>query len=90
MNALASALLLACPICFGDSKSPMVHGAKVGVAFLLVVIVGVLVAIALTARSWARRARALEAAERAELARAGLPVPAPAPPTPGFFANLAG
>jgi hypothetical protein len=59
---LAAGPLLACPICFGDPASPMVHGAKMGVAFLLAVIVGMLVSIALIARSWARRARALDAA----------------------------
>ena len=54
---------LACPVCWGEAGSPMVDGAKAGVAFLLVIIVGVLVAIALIARSWARRARELDAAE---------------------------
>ena len=57
-------LLLACPICFGASDSEQVHAAKVGVAVLLGFIVPLLVAIAFVARSWARRARELEKAER--------------------------
>lgn len=56
------ALILACPMCFGASDSNQVQAAKVGVLVLLGVIVPILVAIALIARSWAKRARALEAA----------------------------
>ncbi len=59
------ALMLACPVCWGDAKSELVTGAKAGVAFLLVVIVSLLIAIAMVARSWARRARELDAQERA-------------------------
>jgi hypothetical protein len=65
MTSLLAALLIACPVCWGDPKSEIVTGAKAGVAFLLVVIVGVLFAIAMIARSWAKRARELDAAERA-------------------------
>ena len=54
--------LAACPYCFGDPNSDMGRGAKIGVAFLLVVVAGVLVGIGGIARSWARRARALDAA----------------------------
>ena len=53
------ALLLACPVCFGAADSEQVHAAKIGVLVLLGFIVPLLVAIAFTARSWARRARAL-------------------------------
>lgn len=56
-------LLIACPMCFGDPDSAQVHSAKVGVLVLLGFIVPLLVAIALVARSWARRARALREAE---------------------------
>jgi hypothetical protein len=52
--------LFGCPFCFGDPSSDMVKGAKAGVLFLLAVVAGLLVAIALIARSWAKRARALE------------------------------
>ena len=53
-------LLLACPMCFGGADSEQVHAAKAGVLVLLGFIVPLLVAIAFIARSWARRARALE------------------------------
>ena len=52
------ALLFACPMCFGAADSDQVRAAKVGVLVLLGFIVPLLVAIALIARSWARRARA--------------------------------
>ena len=55
-------LLLACPMCFGAADSEQVRAAKVGVLVLLGFIVPLLVAIALIARTWARRARALDAA----------------------------
>ena len=58
-------ILLACPVCWGDPNSDLVVGAKAGVLFLLVVIVGVLFAIAMIARSWARRAREIDAKELA-------------------------
>jgi len=66
-----SLFTIACPVCWGEAASPMVDGAKAGVAFLLVIIVGVLIAIALIARSWARRARELDAAEALLLAAGG-------------------
>jgi hypothetical protein len=59
-------LLLACPMCFGAENSEQVHAAKIGVLVLLGFIVPLLVAIGLTARTWAKRARALdEAASKA-------------------------
>jgi hypothetical protein len=58
-------LLLACPMCFGAADSEQVHAAKVGVLVLLGFIVPLLVAIAFTARSWAKRARALAEKESA-------------------------
>jgi hypothetical protein len=58
------AFLLACPMCFGASDSGQVQAAKVGIAVLLACIVSVLFAIAMIARSWARRARALEQLEQ--------------------------
>lgn len=55
-------LLLACSMCFGAGDSEQVRAAKIGVLVLLGCIVPLLVAIGLIARSWARRARALDAA----------------------------
>ena len=56
-------LLLACPVCFGGADSEQVRAAKIGVLVLLGFIVPLLVSIALIARSWSRRARALRMAE---------------------------
>ena len=56
-----TALLMACPVCFGAADSEQVQAAKVGVLVMLGFIVPLLVAIAFIARSWARRARALDA-----------------------------
>jgi hypothetical protein len=50
-------------MCFGGADSGQVHAAKAGVLVLLGVIVPLLVAIGLIARSWARRARAIEKTE---------------------------
>jgi|GEM_PF-1126658 len=60
---MMTALLLACPSCVGDPNSKQVQGAQAGVLVLLVIVVGLLVGIAFIARSWARRARELEAAQ---------------------------
>jgi hypothetical protein len=49
-------------MCFGAENSEQVHAAKMGVLVLLAVIVPLLVAIALIARTWAKRARALDEA----------------------------
>jgi hypothetical protein len=54
------ALLLACPVCFGAADSEQVQAAKMGVLVMLGFIVPLLVAIACIARSWAKRARALD------------------------------
>jgi uncharacterized membrane protein YozB (DUF420 family) len=51
------ALLLACPICFGDPNSQQAHGARVAVLFMLALVIAVLTAIALVARSWVVRER---------------------------------
>jgi hypothetical protein len=50
---------LACPVCFGQSDSPMAQGVNMGMYFLLAVIGGVLVAFASFFIYLARRARAL-------------------------------
>jgi hypothetical protein len=52
-------------MCFGAENSDQVRAAKLGVLVLLAVIVPLLVAIALIARTWSKRARALDAAEKA-------------------------
>ena len=54
--------LLACAQCFGDPGSDQVKAAKIGVLVLLGVIVPILGVIAFTARTWAKRARALHEA----------------------------
>ena len=58
--------ILACPICFGAADSEQVRAAKLGVLVLLGFIVPLLAAIALIARSWARRARELAASADAQ------------------------
>ena len=58
-------ILLACATCFGAADSEQVKAAKVGVLVLLGFIVPLLMAIAFIARSWARRARALQTADEA-------------------------
>lgn len=57
-------LLLACAQCFGDPGSDQVKAAKIGVLVLLGVIVPILGAIGFTARTWAKRARALDQAQQ--------------------------
>ena len=57
------AFLLACPMCFGASGSDQVEAAKLGILVLLGCIVPILIAIGFIARTWAKRARALEAQE---------------------------
>ena len=52
--------LWACSVCFGDPNSPIVHGAKAGVAVLLGIVGGVICGIAAVAIYWVRRARLLE------------------------------
>jgi hypothetical protein len=50
---------LACPVCFGQSDSPMAQGVNMGMYFLLAVVGGVLVAFASFFIYLARRARAV-------------------------------
>jgi hypothetical protein len=52
--------LWACSVCFGDPNSPIVHGAKAGVAVLLGIVGAVICGIAAVAIYWVRRARLLE------------------------------
>jgi hypothetical protein len=47
-------------MCFGAADSNQVYAAKIGILVLLGCIVPLLAAIGLIARSWAKRARALE------------------------------
>ena len=48
---------LACPVCFGQSDSPMAQGVNMGVYFLLGVVVAVLAGFAAFFVYLARRAR---------------------------------
>jgi hypothetical protein len=61
---------LACPVCFGQSDSPMAQGVNMGMYFLLAVVGGVLVAFASFLIYLARRARALAPDEIDESVRA--------------------
>jgi len=67
-SLLAPAALVGCPMCFGAADSGQVQAAKIGILVLLGCIVPILVAIAMIARSWAKRARELERAEQASRA----------------------
>jgi hypothetical protein len=49
---------LACPVCFGQSNSPMAQGVNMGIYFMLAIVVGVLAAFASFFVYLARRARA--------------------------------
>ena len=73
--------MIACPMCFGAADSEQVFAAKVGVLVLLGFIVPLLVAIALIARSWARRAKALSLLGEDELGEKRQPLAAH--PQPG-------
>jgi hypothetical protein len=48
---------LACPVCFGESDSPLAHGVNMGIFFLLAVVGLVLAAFAVFFVYLARRAR---------------------------------
>jgi hypothetical protein len=48
---------LACPVCFGQSDSPLAQGVNMGIYFLLAVVVGVLAAFASFFIYLARRAK---------------------------------
>jgi hypothetical protein len=63
-RALSAALMLAiprvalaCPVCFGQSDSPMAQGVNMGIYFLLAVVAGVLAAFASFFVYLARRAK---------------------------------
>jgi hypothetical protein len=58
---------LACPVCFGQSDSPMAQGVNMGMYFLLAVVGGVLAAFASFFIYLARRARTLSAGEAGEI-----------------------
>jgi hypothetical protein len=49
---------LACPVCFGQSDSPLAQGVNMGIYFLLAVVGGVLAAFASFFVYLARRAKA--------------------------------
>ena len=53
----APRVALACPVCFGQSDSPLAKGVNMGIYFLLATIGGVLVAFAVFMIYLARRAR---------------------------------
>lgn len=59
MSALSPVFswFLACSVCFGDPGSAATKGLKMGVFFLLAVILFVLAAIAWTGIVWVRRAK---------------------------------
>ena len=46
-----------CAVCYGDPASLMAKGAKMGVLFLIVVVLSVLASITAVACSWNRRGR---------------------------------
>jgi hypothetical protein len=50
-------MALACPVCFGQSDSPLAQGVNMGIYFLLAVVVGVLAAFASFFVYLARRAK---------------------------------
>jgi hypothetical protein len=54
-----TAFLLACPMCFGAADSGQVQAAKLGVLTLLACVVPILAAIGFIARTWSKRAAAL-------------------------------
>jgi len=63
---------LACPVCFGESDSPMASAAKLSVLFMLVMTVGVLGAFATFFIHLMRRAKlAAEATDAVERAGVG-------------------
>jgi hypothetical protein len=56
---------LACPVCFGESDTPLAKAMNMGIGLMLVVVAGVMVAFASFFVSLVRRARLAEAAEAA-------------------------
>jgi len=51
---------MACAVCFGDPNSPLTHGARVAVWFMVGVIAFVLSGIIAVAIFWYRRSRLLD------------------------------
>ena len=72
MIALQS--LLACPVCFGQSDSPMAWAMNTGILFMLVIVVGVLVGFASFFVHLVRRARLAEGLESADAGSADVGV----------------
>jgi len=58
--------VLACPVCFGQSDSPMAWAMNTGILFMLVIVGGVLVGFASFFVHLVRRARLAEALESAD------------------------
>jgi hypothetical protein len=52
--------MLACPVCFGQSDSPMASAMTMGIFFMLVMVVGVLAGFASFFVHLVRRARLVE------------------------------
>jgi hypothetical protein len=65
---LAPRAALACPVCFGQSDSPLAKGVNVGVLFMLGTITAVLIGFASFMIYLARRARVF-AADNSDSAR---------------------
>lgn len=57
---------MACPVCFGQSNSPMVSAAKLGVIAMLVVVAGMIGAFATFFIYLIRRAKLVAAQETSE------------------------
>ena len=78
MIALQS--VLACPVCFGQSDSPMAWAMTMGIFFMLVLVVGVLVGFASFFVHLVRRARLVEQSGSAGAGSADVRGPALAAP----------
>jgi hypothetical protein len=63
---LAPRAALACPVCFGQSDSPLAKGVNMGVLFLLGTITAVLIGFASFMVYLARRAKVFAADEASE------------------------
>jgi hypothetical protein len=63
----APRLVLACPVCFGETDAPLANAMKMGIGLMLAVVFGVMAAFATFFVSLVRRARLAEtAAARAQ------------------------
>jgi hypothetical protein len=69
----APRVALACPVCFGESDSPLARAMNMGIGLMLVVVVGVMVGFASFFVSLVRRARLAESGAK----------PAPSAPQEG-------